>query len=71
VKAHLGSTLEGGWPMLQGIVFYSVYETYSLLGWSVERSNINSRCYSMKVTMYVYTSSSSLLNSMQRLQSHK
>jgi len=27
LKAHLGSTLESGWPMLQGIVLYIIYET--------------------------------------------
>jgi len=41
---------------------------HSLLGWSIERPNIHSRCYSMTGTMYVYTS---LLNSMQTLHSHK
>src|SRR6218665_1109967 len=28
---------------------------HSLLGWSIERPNIHSRCYSMTGTMYVYT----------------
>src|SRR6218665_3279965 len=37
---------------------------YSLLGWSIERPNIHSRCYSTTGTMYAYTS---LLNSMQTL----
>src|SRR6218665_851923 len=52
------------------IVLYNpnLFMKHSLLGWSIERPNIHSRCYSMTRTMYAYTS---LLNSMQTLHSHK